>query len=185
MAKKKVMTVEEFEALPIAKQRVLVAKDVIAQIQAKRYSACTGAYVYDIEFKNDVCTKKQDVKDNFNNIEKCEVCALGGLVMSLTKYKNKLTFGDIEKLGSNKKATKLLTSVFIPEQLVMIESAFEEDNSAGYWSSRILGTKKLDKMNTEKYEQWASDKEIGYYQHDERLVAIMQNLIDNKGEFVI
>ncbi len=42
---KKVITVEEFNKLPKAIQRTMIAQDVIKQIEAKKYTPKKGIYI--------------------------------------------------------------------------------------------------------------------------------------------
>lgn len=133
----KKLTVEQFNALPKNKKAVLVAKDVIAQIKAQKYIPEAGSYAK-IEINS--FKKENQINESFNNIECCEVCALGAMLMSCTHLGNKLTFEDIGadlsdefeeniEVGlsdlENSNVRKLFKSIFTPYQLLMIETAFE------------------------------------------------------------
>lgn len=59
----------EFDSLSLMEKRVALAKDVLAQLELKKFSACSGTYIL--------------VQDQNTENEVCNVCALGSLVMSL------------------------------------------------------------------------------------------------------
>ena len=181
-----------FSKLSKPQKRVAIAKDVIAQIKIGRYVANVGAYIDSINFKNDLEMgemKNKDIQKNFGKIENCTVCAMGACLMSATKFANKLNFRDIG--GStddldNKKVKDLFSKLFSPEQLLMIETAFEGEGESWNDESRVA----YDLFNLNKGYFKGSDMlrasdsfGNGYEEDDEKLIAIMQNIIDNKGTF--
>ncbi len=87
---------------------------------------------------------------------------------------------------SRKAIATLLKDTFSPNQLAMIESAFEDGYYNGYshWSSNpdtkgggIGG--KLTGLQIDKVKKFANK----YIQPRKRLIAIMSNIIANKGTF--
>jgi len=172
-----------FDEIPIHLQRVRVAQDVIAQLSIARYKAVKGAYI------NRLCThaeSHEDVKDNFEKIHSCEVCGLGACLLSIVKYKNTLRFYDLyhasnEGNFSHNWYIKNLLSLFSPSQLFLIELAFEK-------SSRIMF---MARSYDHFIDQHVSPQDKGsafvfgwkYGEDKDRLIAIMQNIIDNAGTF--
>jgi hypothetical protein len=182
--KQKTLTVEQFNALPKAEQRVMIAKDVIAQVLAKKYKATPGTYV-EASLPRGV-KKDASARENIDKIKKCTVCAFGSCIVSTTRYKNRLTMDEMINPLDNKAAnTKLLLTVFTPNQMALIESAFERKYQVrGYWSTVGTYNDGLNGEITEKQEYAIQEFGNRYGNDNDRLIAIMQNIIDNKGKFV-
>lgn len=189
------MNTEDFYKLSRQERAILVAEDVIAQIESNKYSPYTGVYVT----INDN-TRTGDIKDSFDTIEECKVCALGATIMSATHLGNKLTFYDISmggkdcaKINDGKTPAldTLLTSIFTPHQLLLIETAFEgySYNLSDYfdYSQMSNGTRYAHRFNISltKEECIKCNDYYKRYTNEGRLIAIMQNIIANEGEFTI
>lgn len=181
------MTIEKFEALSKEEKKVLVAKDVLAQIKAGKYIANKGEYV---KIYNTPIELSKDIKKNFNKIEKCYVCGIGACLMSITRFANKLTFEDVgirfndyccnEDVGiSQNKIKSLLTSVFTEEEIATIESLFEGGNTA--YAEHNLGLNR----RTREAIKYNYEYTLGDLQPKERLIYIMKNIIANKGKLEI
>lgn len=181
-----------FDSLPVHIQRIKVAKDVIAQLECNKYRPAKGNYVrYIYDKEGDSLTfSSKDIKSTFEEIKSCEVCALGACLMSTTKFKNKLKFydidhGEFERSGS--KVQELLLTIFTPFQIALIEGAFE----SGYrYTSSTRVAKHLDydlRVSNEDISEELDQRVTAFYHRYntsyERLEAIMENIIDNKGEF--
>lgn len=170
-----------FDEQPDWVQRITIAKDVIAQIEAERYFAKGGSYVRISEEDN----YRGSVKENFQKIKHCKVCALGGCFLSIVRFKNNVTFDEITDIGAkqfahNNKFRQILTSIFPAEQLILIENAFE---NGGFWETPIFGSdyEKYSVSRHDKHAAWEFGQQFS--NHNDRLTAIMQNIIDNKGTF--
>ncbi len=172
---------EEFKKATKAQKRVMIAKDVLAQIKAKRYFPESGEWVKplwsddqkSIDIKLD---PNSSIKDAFKSkaINSCQVCALGGLFMSCTNLNNNTTVQDMkteyylgEVVQDNDKISNGLNRIFTQKQLMLIEIYFEggEGYFKGYSDENLLVT---------FFES---------FNDDERLKMIMQNIIDNNGTF--
>ena len=194
-----------FSKLSPAQKRVAIARDVLKQIRIGRYISSTGAYVSSLlmkDGKEKYNVKDKEVKGNFGKIKKCEVCAMGACLMSITKFENKLKFGDIgssmEQL-KNDKTKELFASIFSPEQLLLIERAFEGNLGGTTVGVNIFGLREGDffnqiekchdfytKFNINPKDTATSKKisELRKLSEEKRLIAIMRNLIRNKGTFI-
>lgn len=166
----------EFKKATKAQKRVMIAKDVLAQIKTKRYVAESGCWVQ----TNINAACKENLKDEDSvqelfaekKIESCNVCALGGLFMSCTNLNNNTTVQDLyneqylgDFVADDDKISNGLNRIFTQKQLMLIESYFE--GSEGYFRG-----------GNEKTETFLES-----YNDNERLEMIMQNIIDNNGTF--
>lgn len=174
---------KNFDDLPNSLQRIRIARDVIAQLNVGKYRARSGSY---ISYLSTDAHSSEDVKENFDKIAFCRVCLLGACLLSITKFKNTLNFGHLraaeEGWGTtfrdNALFRNLLLSVFDPVTMAYIEIAFEESNSC------IIIGKNILKATTD-YESEERAMKFGrkYTTDLARMEAIMQNIIDNRGEF--
>ena len=169
---------DKFKSLSKAQKRVLIAKDVIAQVKTKKYKAITGSYISNAYFLN-----KYNLEDSIQNrIDEvyCECCALGACLLSTTKFKNKLTFGDVFGSGgltAYNDSWGLLREVFTPNQLTLIEDAFE----AGAGGSRVGVMRGSKTTNKERVK--STNFGLAYVTNKRRILGIMKNIIKNNGTF--
>jgi len=105
----------------------------------------------------------------------CEVCVRGSLLVSLIRKDNNFTGEDLDNMScgyfdSWSVEDKRLLELFSPEQLSLIEYAFEN-----FSADRYINEKDLDKV----------EDFFVLYEHNntERLIAILKNIIKNKGTF--
>lgn len=173
MSKK--LTIVEFNKLPRSEKKILIAKDVLKNINSKKYIARGGDYLM---FPNLQITT-DSVRDNFNKIKECYVCALGACLLSTIKYKNKLLFRDIISIRSYDEQWDILKGVFSSKELANIEYCFEGNN---------VGTRVAeDRFNLTENNEIArigivySDK---FYNNSRNIITkIMKNIIRNNGNF--
>lgn len=159
-------------------KRVLIAKDVIQQINLGRIIPKSMSWVdFDSSFK------QGSVRDHLLGKEECKACALGGIFASCTLFNNETTFEKdrdfLEDLGFsifdyNKKPKNGMMSIFSKSQLKLIEFAFEEGDG---W---CLVT---DACDPAKSELSAIDFGKKFSNSKDRMVAIMENIIKNNGLF--
>lgn len=176
-------TNEKFKNATKAQKRVMIAKDVLEQIKTNRYLAKSGKWVETNFSKkskvSEICDSPEiSIQDIFKDktIESCNVCALGGLFMSCINLNNNTTLEDFNQETSNlgdiidvdDKISNKLNRIFTRNQLILIEQYFEE--GGGYFY-RDDDCDLLDSfVDTYPDEQ-------------DRLKAIMENIIENKGTF--
>ena len=144
----------------------------------------------------------------------CEVCALGGMFLSCTNLNNKATISalkfDFEHehsgealrmdsvINQNKKFSNGLNRFFSNYQLMLIETAFEEgqgliahfryvilpnkDSISEYYFNGKWKTATPEILKAKNFSE--TTKTAGRANSTERMVAIMKNIIRNKGRFI-
>jgi hypothetical protein len=192
----------KFKAASVAEKRVMIAQDVIAQVKAGRFKAASGSWVTPIR-RNGLILQTEKFRDNDSvqklflegDIPKCECCALGAMFMSCTLYNNKTTAKELDEVGFEFEDlveyggfTNGLSKFFSKDQLKLIESAFE--GNTGAFSLEQADWEEagwMDRLPDDK-KPLPGDKSAGWMNRlpddKKRLVAIMENIIKNKGKFV-
>lgn len=173
MAKKQLSTAE-FNKLPKITQKKMIAKDVIAQILAKKYVAKQYQYI-EIKMKGKTYqtpssyqVENLDIQKALLEMEKCRVCAIGSCILSIAKFKDDLVFGEVTNssimYSSSSKARRKLETVFTEDELAMMEAIFENGKSYAY----IL-LESLRKKCSEIYKKYTSQ--------EKRLLGIMEHIV--------
>jgi hypothetical protein len=178
-----------------AEKRVEIAKDVLKQIKADKYKPMCGVWFRDSTGKGlddflDYNTgqridAKKDVVEKL--VGTCKVCALGSLFISaIDKYNHtKLdpASGCEAEIFTAVDRNNPLTKWFTARQMLLIENTFE--NECGAWCSSVV-------LNEKEYLAWDMEvipaiKEYNskYPNPTDRLKAIMNNIVRNKGTFVL
>lgn len=170
------MKKEKFEKLSKSEKRVLIAKDVIKALNMRKLVAQHGTYmrVDDPKLKRTVLGNKQ-LSDVFDKATKkkdsCHVCALGACFVAGVQRFNNVVATDIgysakteiDDLNNDDTMRDFLVDYFSMEQLHLIENCFESSDamelapSGEDWKPKLEGT--------------------------ERMIAIMKNIVKNKGTF--
>jgi|688.fasta_scaffold162733_3 hypothetical protein len=167
-----------------AEMRVAIAKDVIAQIKAKKYNPMQGCWVeqedgqdYDDWLFDNAENCTVDVQVYTKNIKKCNVCALGSLFVSaVNKYNNVYgTFDTVSTLEvfdfKETNNNSPLLRYFTINQIKLIEHTFEGGMGAVCFDDN-------SRMINKSYA--FHDK---YPDSKDRLLAIMKNIVENNGTF--
>lgn len=183
-----------------AQQRVLIAQDVIDQLKAKRLVATRGVWVkphYNaakvaIGIFSNRPLAEVSVREAYldKRITSCQTCGIGSLLASCVLFKNEVTTEEVGyalnfmTLWKHKHKDKLgLRDLFGLSQLQQIELAFELGRgmfvlpTARDAELRTLTTLKL------KVAQRAIAFGRRYKKVGDRLLAIMRNIVRNKGTF--
>jgi hypothetical protein len=183
-----------------AEKRVEIAKDVLKQIKANKYNPTSGVWVTDTdgnevgdliyrirdEDSEATIDLKNDVVCQLNG--KCSVCALGSLFVSaIDKFNHtKLNSGCYMDFTEHACSDyNPLLKWFSAKQLLLIESTFE--NRYGAWTKNTIWV-----LSNKKMVYW-DDVVIPaiyayckkYSDETSRLKAIMNNIVRNKGTFVL
>lgn len=175
------ISIKAFNALPKAKKRVLVAKDILKQIDASEYKPNTGGYII---VNNSPTNLDAVAKGNMNQLKGCEVCELGACLISISNFANTLTLRDIispstfsstKAYGNAIRARKLLLSVFSKRQLALLEACFEGCRAPYAEANFKIFVGKEIKIG----EKYANQ----FYSPTSRMIAISKNIIRNKGKF--
>lgn len=176
---------EAFKKLSAPQKRVAIAQDVIKQIQLKRYKPTKGDYVLFKNSQSRFKSIKTDIQTVFPEIENCNTCAMGACILSIAHLNDHLNGKDVTERTDA--ATKMIKEFFAPKQLALIETAFEMTYQlGGFWSTSGGG---IHSSNIGGYLN-AAQRNIAinfgdkYYTDEERMIAIYQNIIDNKGTFI-
>lgn len=164
-----------FEKLTPAQKRVQIARDVLAQLAAKRFKASPGTWVGKDggKFITEGSAVEQ-VCDLTKKIKKCEVCGLGSLFVAAVERANDLKTDQLESKeyfsGEGEKRVigeedvfDYLGRFFDGDQLDAIEAAFE------------MGDGARDNVRAEKF---CPDPNPTV-----RMTLIMENIIANRGNF--
>lgn len=176
MAKKKQLTTEEFNALPKNEQKVLIAKDVIAQVLAKKYVAKQNQYI-EVKMKGKTYqspssyqVENLDIQKALPEIEKCRVCAIGSCILSIAKFKNSLIFREVSNTQmvqtETSKARNKIGTVFNKSELAKMEAIFENGKSYMYYLS-------------DNEKQTCAKIYSKYKSQEKRLLGIMEHIVEH------
>lgn len=175
-----------FEKLTPAQKRVTIAKDVIAQVKLGKIKAQRGTYV------------EHGVVEG-NKIDSCTACALGSLfacaidkpaLKNFVEEEIGLESGDTDFYYDNQsEMQQALSPYFDVFQLELVESAFEQTatniDSADY--EEIVTGEDSEWRITDPKIRKLVDKAVAFGNKfvgsKQRLIAIMQNIVTNKGTF--
>jgi len=165
------MTNKQFEQLSKAEKRVAIAKDVLKLIKAEKLIPETGSYVENDQLDSILWNNDEvDIKKALKELQQpCEVCALGAIFYAETIKRNDCVI--VGRFVRRDDITKRMKDIFTKGQMIMIESAFE---SGDFNELRIVS-----QGNIELSINFGSQ----YTEPKERLVAIMENIVKNKGTF--
>ncbi len=178
-----------FAALPPAKQRVQIARDVLVQIGAERIKPTAGVYLHNTDKKAARVTTKQgnkEISEVFADMKSCDACALGSIFVCTVDRADKLKVKDLlydkfsgfptpasgEKVDitlrtSQHSMHQYLKPFFDSDQLHMIEAAFEVNtNREGGMFNVLKGGRYIHLKNLTL-----------------RLERILRNIIRHKGMF--
>jgi hypothetical protein len=169
---------ELFNSMSKAEKRVRIAEDCIERIKLKMFEPNEGVFIgYDTTM---VLQTKENLKEMVNTSIQCSACAKGGLFLTYVGRVNKFKSCDIygSNDSSNREHRKLL-EIFTMNQLALIEFAFE--GSQHIWGNlngeAIKFTDLMEMKIIEFYEK--------YKDSTDRMIAICENIIKNKGIFKI
>lgn len=155
-----------FKKLTKAEKRVVIARDVIAQLDLKRLKARHNTYVDLVGSPAEIQSDSVQVCD-LTVGRKCEVCALGAMFVTAVERADRLTvadtshgwgYGELEGIGGED-CYHYLSRFFSHGQLALIENAFE-----GFNENAFAAVARSPSA---------------------RMRLVMQNIIDNGGKFVM
>lgn len=150
-----------WEAASQEERRVLAAKDVIERLQSGQFEA--GADYSDERFWSE--KDEADVQSIILSGQPCSQCAAGSLLLSQVAYSNRLTASEVSDFQNETEteADKYFGNLFSYYQAQLIEAAYENYSSSFPEVCNLCSR---------------------YRDRKERMIAIMQNIIDNNGTFI-
>lgn len=164
------LTEEQFALLPSAAKRVEIAKDVIMHLETDKILAMHSGYasIPDV-FNIRKWSLDTDVRDVINAAQHpCAVCALGAIFIADVIKRDNLSIAKYESMSGSTNVRDKVKDYFEDEQLSLIETAYEKT---------CMGA-----ILPNSWEAVAFGRSI--QSANERLVAIMENIIENYGTFV-
>jgi hypothetical protein len=178
---------KEFKSLSPTQKRIAIAEDVIGALKAKRYKATCGTYVYSTATAKGFTKKNEsaldiDLQEILKaNMKSCEVCAKGAMFVAAVERFDKLKIDVYDSsdrvladFDGDESVCDHLSNYFDQDQLDLIECAFE---GGEFMESHGI------------YEEGETDWAARGYEHKypnahDRMIAIMENIIRNKGKFI-
>ncbi len=189
----------EFAKLTPAQRRVVIAQDVLSQLESGAMEAEEG--VWAVFKKNIPNTPEVELQDFLNNQNSCNACGLGSLFVCAVKRFNHLKIGSVIEnavtdtrndvclgdplIRNNVTVTTTLSYLrgfFSNDQLQAIENAFEQ---GGGWFDVNGVESKQNNAAKEYFADLENDlNDVGNdFTAELKLKLIMQNIIKNKGTF--
>lgn len=158
-----------FATLPLAQQRVEIAREVLRYLDAGKIQAAQGWYVMVEGVRFEIS------QESLPELTTCHACGIGALLLARTlSFDNGVIQFDHPRRSwasaiEREQVEDGLNDIFDLEDLGLIESAFEGAAA----DSRNQENLKAEGMFTE------------YTSAEERLRTIMENIIANGGTFVV
>jgi hypothetical protein len=167
---------KKFDKMSASEKRVQIARDVLAQLASKRLIATTGTWLAGSDegnlFSRQDVEKSPELQKVLSKTKECTGCALGGMFMCAVERADNLKIGDLSDDTQSQLQIQTddifeyMEKFFSRGQLHMIESAFEQGD--GHASD-------------EDAADWLSEVD----EASERMRLIMENIVVNKGKFVL
>jgi len=169
------------------KQVVAVAKDVLAQIKVKKFRVKTGIYL-GVNLSQEEGAAINDLQDLMKIKKPCHVCARGALILSKANLYNNCpvemsVWGNMPYIEDTAEALSSPDEgdAFPAKLTAMAETAFEgftngKNHEVGCHPSVEYLTAKEHAACLAFYKR--------YRKAEDRLVAIMRNIVKNEGRFI-
>lgn len=158
-----------------AEERVRIARDVIAQLKAKKYVAVVGTYaaIWNDEKYEEKFEGLVNPQEAVRAAQRCDVCARGALVLATIDRYDRLelmSLADIEDQAEDgADGGAYINRYFSPSQLIQMEDVYEGNPWHG--SDWHL----MDDLVNKWWDM--------YPEAMDRMEAIMRNVIRNDGTF--
>jgi hypothetical protein len=182
-----------FNSLSRNVQRVEIAKDVIAQLNAGKYRAINMNYFMASGRVEEGASLQEVVENN-----DCSMCAMGAVFASKCRLGNDAVmkkgynsyYHEVAQVTKITNPEEYVGDIFEEEQLRLMEVAFEGFDAAEYFE-KWYGNydEETDQTSIDHIEY---DRAIEFHEERERthtsteiMIDIMLNIIDNDGKFVV
>lgn len=170
----------QFARLSNARKRVVIAQDVLDQLDLRRLVPTFGKY---LEVPDEVAQKFSSWDDDDESIQvhealdgvSCKVCGIGSLFVAAVDRANECTVADMDQPQNDYFMREYLGDFFDLEQLVLVEAAFE---------GRLINSMETDLTEYSPEVLAAIRFASKVRSASGRLKKIMQNIVDNGGTFV-
>jgi hypothetical protein len=173
-------------------KRVRIASDAIAQIKAKKLIPARDGYCNIYTIVNDDTQLNKAIKANK---ARCEVCALGSLLIADVIKNNHLTIDEASNYGFDEINSRL-ANIFDTKTLMILEFLFEDTSAGALYNLIDQEIGSYSDIKDEYYFASATftDKEIDLYNYyskslpsdsEDRLLILLRNIVRNDGEFII
>lgn len=204
-AMKRVTIAQDVVDLIYAKKLVPKSGTWVADAKARDRDSALSTFRQASLFRGkEELAENAQLKDLLSDVEQCNACAVGAVFYCTVMRANDVTVEDVRSgrddskhlsIQSFDQMTGYLGKFFAKRQLHLMELAFERgeggtDEDITFFG--LVATRMFQKvvLNPEQDDlkdsfdeddmEWSSDKTTD----EERLLMIMQNVIDNKGTFV-
>lgn len=171
--------VKPFSRMSKAEKRVAIAKDVIKHIKAAKFKATKGTYLD----AGDVYRSGEELQKIILDAPTCKVCAIGAVFAADVIKRDNFILTDTCTKCIDSDEMKAKTSYFSKDTLHTMEVAFEKkiitDGVCGEGKYTAQGYR----ISYTELGKRAIAFGKNYRKSQDRLMAIMQNIIKNKGEF--
>lgn len=164
----------KFTKMSKAQKRITIAKDVIASLRLGKFNASPGTYfsLADKNYREEEARPSDNQALLLDTAISCEVCAIGAIFASKVRSGNKCNL-DLGGSPDDNILINNLKGIFTEKELRIIETAFEGEAQSNMVNDNI----EIEAANW--FRNNHPDKD------DKRLIAIMKNIIKNKGTFVL
>lgn len=175
----KPMTKDKFRKLTANQKRVLIAKDVLAQLALKNFIATSGRYIVidgvdcddhvSPRFEGEDAEKKDPLFELLNQkaMPDCHVCAVGAACCSAVRLFDEAVYKEAGTFDGQEKWLDMWATVakYFAEDHDEMERWFEYNNS-----TELGGPVEIDEV-------------FNIQSDNTRMSAIYQNIVDNGGRF--
>lgn len=157
----------DLSKIPKAEARVLIAQDVLNQLNLKKIIATSSGTYFAFE---GVSFDGEDFLHEVLDKTQCQVCALGSLYYSRVQVANETRCDVVERIGDYEEG-------FVLNNINITHTIMPDLNQYFDWSA-------LDKIEN-YFEGWFEGNTFYSDNLDPeiRMRKIMQNIIDNNGDF--
>lgn len=167
----------QFRTASAAKKRVLIAKDVLAQLQARRIQTGRVSWIERLTLPEN--TENLELREVLRSAPACSACALGALLLCTVRMHDAIEVDDLFDCGDVNEVTlfSYLRDFFSSVQLRLIEATYEQGSGYVPWDDVGEDVTRDEIARAQRFSRQYRGKGA-------RLRAIMENLIKNKGTFV-
>ncbi len=166
-----------------SEKRVIIAKDALSQIRSGNFEAEASIWADvhgDFDLDSTCSAQEQLLKSDVS----CNGCALGSILVSAIRLSNQVSVDEFDELTNQKTLGEqieknnvpTINDIFTKSQLILIENAFE--GCSGYFRHNNKTLNYSERLSNRIYKFTSK-----YLDMNDRLIAILENIIRNNGTF--